>query len=121
MGTVAIVVPLREDAYQEAMALLRHGPPLHPEDGVVERYWAFLSRSEAVLVFEGAGVGRDDAPWQDLSAWSDGARWERCAESPPRLAHILHSWRRVSDLEGVFFGPLPGPGDSEGGDSVERP
>jgi hypothetical protein len=122
MGRLAIIVPLREDAHEEALALLQEGPPLDPQAGEVERYWAFLSRSEAVLVFEGTGIDREDGTlWEDLSGWTNGARWERCAESAPRLAHSVHSWRRPAELEGIFFGPLPGPGDSEGGDTVERP
>lgn len=122
MGRLAIIVPLRDDAFEEALALLQQGPPVDPKDGAVERYWAFLSRSEAVLVFEGTGIDRDDGTlWEDLGSWRDGARWEKCAETTPRLAYGVHSWSRPPDLEGIFFGPLPGPGDSEGGDTLERP
>ena len=120
MGRLAIVVPLREDAHDEALALLRKGPPLDPEGGGIERYWGLLSEAEAVLVFEGPGV-RGGESWRDLSAWRDGARWQRCARHPPRLADGVHAWLRAGDLDGIFFGPLPGPGDSDGGDTVERP
>jgi hypothetical protein len=62
-------------------------------------------------------VRRDDrAPWENVSAWREGSRWERCLESGPRFAEIIHAWERPRKLEGLFFGPLPGPGDSEGGD-----
>ena len=62
-------------------------------------------------------VRRDDrAPWEDVSAWREGSRWERCLESGPRFAEIMHAWEPPGKLEGLFFGPLPGPGDSEGGD-----
>lgn len=122
MGSVAIVVPLREDAFEEVLALLEQGPPLDPTDGAFERYWAFLSRREAVLVFEGTGIDRGDGtPWEDLTSWRDGARWERCAASAPRLANSVDSRWRPPDLDGVFFGPQPGPGDSEGGDTLQRP
>lgn len=117
MGCLLVVVPLRESAHEDALVLLRQGPPLDLETRGVRRYWAFLAGGEAVLVLEGPAVGLSDAaPWRDLSGWRDGARWERCARSPPRLAESIHSWERPPDLEGVFFGPLPGPGDSDGGD-----
>jgi hypothetical protein len=118
MGRLVVVVPLREDAHREALALLRQGPPLDLEAHGVQGYWAFVTGGEAVLVLEGPGIGQSDGgpPWQDLSEWRDGARWQRCAQSLPRLAESIHSWERPQDLEGVFFGPLPGPGDSEGGD-----
>jgi hypothetical protein len=122
MGSMAIVIPLREDAFDEVLALLQQGPPLEPKDGAVDRYWAFMSPREAVLVFEGTGIDGDDgAPWEDLTRWRDGARWDRCAASAPRLANSVHSWWRPPELDGIFFGPQPGPGDSEGGDTVERP
>ena len=122
MGSVAVVVPLRDVAFDEVRALLERGPPLDPQDGAVESYWGFLSRREAVLVFEGAGIDGDDGtPWKDLTRWRDGARWRRCAASAPRGAHNVHSRLRPPDLDGIFFGPQPGPGDSEGGDTLERP
>lgn len=61
MGRLVVIVPLREGAYPEAQALLRQGPPLEPQDGAVERYWAFLSRAEAVLGLRGTG-GRRERP-----------------------------------------------------------
>lgn len=82
-------------------------------------YQAFLSSREAVIVLEGPGVVPDDGhPWDDLTAWKGASRWARCAASAPRIARSVHSWERSEDLEGVFFGPQPGPGDSEGGDTV---
>lgn len=119
VGRLVVVVPLREGAHGDALALLREGPPLELERDGLDRYQAFLSRHEAILVLEGPGVGGIAAPrWGDLSTWRDGARWQRCARSPPRLAESIHSWERAGDLEGIFFGPQPGPGDSEGGDAV---
>jgi hypothetical protein len=117
MSRLVVVVPLRKGGHRDALALLRQGPPLDLEAGGVQRYWAFMTNREAILVLEGPGVERSDgSSWQDLSIWRDGARWERCAQSPPRLSESIHFWERPPDLEGVFFGPLPGPGDSEGGD-----
>jgi hypothetical protein len=117
MGRFVVVVPLREDAHREALALLRQGSPLDLEAGGVERYGAFATNREVILVLEGPGLRDSDRlPWQDPSSWRNGARWQRCASSPPRLAEGIHFWERPRDLEGVFFGPTPGPGDSDGGD-----
>ena len=117
MGRLLLVVPLLEDSHRDASALLRQGPPLNLEASGVERYGAFMTNREAILVLEGTWLGGSDRlPWQDLSSWRNGAAWQRCASAPPRLAEVIHSWERPRDLEGVFFGPLPGPGDSDGGD-----
>lgn len=119
VGRLVVIVPLRKDAFREAKALLRQGPPLDLGNIGVERYQAFVSSREAVLALEGPAVGKSDGPsWDDISTWRNGPRWERCARSAPRLAEGIHAWERATELTGVFFGPLPGPGDSEGGDAV---
>jgi hypothetical protein len=117
MGRLVVLVPLREAAHRDALALLRNGPPLELEEGALDRYWAFLSIHEAILVLEGPGVEGHDG-WRDPSTWRDGSRWKDCARSPPRLLEAVRSWERPPNLVGVFFGPLPGPGDSEGGDAA---
>lgn len=119
MGRLVVVVPLREGAHGDALALLREGPPVDLEGSELERYEAFLSGREAILVLQGPGVGRRDSlRWEDLSAWRNGSGWQRCAQSPPYVAESISSWERAPDLKGVSFGALPGPGDSEGGDAV---
>jgi hypothetical protein len=119
VGRLVVVLPLRQGAAGEARALLRQGPPVDPSRGGLERYAAFVSDREAILVLEGPGVTTgDQAPWEDVSAWREGSRWERCLRSGPRLAEVIHAWERPPELEGLFFGPLPGPGDSEGGDVI---
>ena len=114
MGRMVIVVPLREGAGPEVRTLLREGPPLAVPR--LERYLAFVSSEEAVLLIDGADLGPGDGlPWEDPAAWRDGPRWARCAAATPRAAEGVHGWERPPDLQGVFFGPEPGPGDSEGG------
>jgi hypothetical protein len=119
VGRLVVIVPLRKDAFREVRTLLRQGPPLELGRSGVERYQAFLSAREAILALEGPEVGKSDGPtWDDFSTWRNGPRWERCARSAPRLVGGIHAWERAPELKGVFFGPLPGPGDSEGGDAV---
>lgn len=116
MGQLVVVVPLRGGAATEARALLRQGPPVEPEKGGLHRYAAFVTMREAVLVLEGPGIqAGNGTPWLDVASWKDGPRWEGCVGAPPRLAENIDTWQRVPELTGVFFGPLPGPGDSEGG------
>ena len=112
-----IVVPLRDGAREDVEALLRQGPPV--EVGDLERYAAFVTAQEAVLVLDGPDVGPTDGrPWRDPTAWRDGSRWAGCAAADPRIGEAAHVWTRSPDLQGVFFGPQPGPGDSEGGDPL---
>jgi hypothetical protein len=115
MGRLVVIVPLREGAEGAAVTLLRGGPPFELHIDALDRYAAFLSTREAVLMLEGSGIGEDTVPWGELSRWRDGSAWERCAEGPPRLGELIDSSERPPNLTGVFFGPLPGPGDSEGG------
>jgi hypothetical protein len=91
MGRLVVVVPLREGVREDAVDLLRRGPPLDLEPSKVQSFLSFVTDREAILVLEGPWVGRSDGlPWQELSAWRDGERWKRCAESPPRLGESVH-------------------------------
>jgi hypothetical protein len=118
VGRLCIVLPLRQGRAGEAKALLRQGPPIDPVNGAFERYAAFVSEREAILVLEGPGVGTAQIPWTDVTAWKEGDRWKRCLRAGPRVAEVIHSWKRPPELDGVSFGPSPGPGDSEGGDAI---
>ncbi len=117
MARLVIVVPLREGVRADVEELLREGPPVEVPD--LERYVASLTDAEAVLTVEGPDVGPEDGrPWGATSAWRDATRWERCAAGPPRIGRCVHAWEQTPELEGVFFGPEPGPGDSEGGEPL---
>jgi hypothetical protein len=115
MGRLVIILPLRDGAHRDVVGLLRSGPPFELSAEGLERFGAYVSTREAVLVLEGAEVGKDAVPWKDLAQWRDSPAWQRCAEAPPRLADLVASSERPPELAGLFFGPLPGPGDSEGG------
>jgi hypothetical protein len=118
MGRLVIVLPLRDGAHRDALDLLGGGPPFELSSEGLERFRAYVSAREAVLVLEGSEVGKDVNPWNDLAQWRDGPAWQCCAEAPPRLAELVASSERPPDMPGLFFGPLPGPGDSEGGDAA---
>ena len=116
MGRLLVVVSLRPGTSAEVASLLRQGPPLPVGDGGLDRCSAFVSPREAVFLFEGPGVSPALEPaWSDVSRWTDGDRWRGLVDGPPRVAESIMSWQRAPDMEGFFFGPLPGPGDSEGG------
>jgi hypothetical protein len=73
MGRLVIIVPLREGAHRDAFALLRGEPPFEVQIDALDRYGAFLSTGEAVLLLEGPGVGEDTVPWRELSRWQNGS------------------------------------------------
>jgi hypothetical protein len=112
MGRLAVIVPLRSGVSDEVLELLRDGPPVHVER--LARFYGFITPGEAILCFEGPAAATEDPVWRDLVAWRLGDRWERSAAGPARVAEGAGSWERAPDMEGFFFGPLPGPGDSEG-------
>jgi hypothetical protein len=106
---LAIVVPIRLDAHDEVRRLLEAGPrPFDPEEAPeLDRCEAFLTKEEAILIFEseqGANALRQA-----------GAPWEELVAGPPRIAVAVYSWERPEEA-GLSFLPTPGPGDSDGGD-----
>jgi hypothetical protein len=112
VGRLVLVVELRDP--EGAAALLRHGPPFPIRRGDLDRCWAFLSEEQVVLLLEGPGIRAEDPNCRDLERWENGAKW-RSISGPARVAESAGSWEQAPDMEGFFFGPDPGPGDSEGG------
>ena len=84
--------------------LLAGAGPRDPAGHGLERHEVFVAADLVVFVFEGAQSG--DAVRRLL---------------PPELAETacvaeqVFSWERPIELDGVAYGPQPGPGDSDGG------
>lgn len=115
-GRLVVLLPLKEGAREQAKALLAHGPPFDPVAVGLERHHVFLTDREAVFVFEAASIEDVERLGSEPGLWSGAARWQELIAGPPRLAEDAYSWVRPRSGDEVFYGPTPGPGDSEGGD-----
>jgi hypothetical protein len=113
---LALLLPLKEGSRERAKALLERGPPFDPEAVGLERHHVFLTEQEAIFVFEASSIDEVERLGSDPSLWSAAAGWKELVAGPPRLAEDAYSWVRPSSSDEVFFGPTPGPGDSDGGD-----
>jgi hypothetical protein len=117
MSRLVLVAPLQPGAKERARALLAAGPPYDLEHTRFDRHHVFLSDREAVFVFEAPGAAATlEVPAEDPVLWNAAAAWSECLAERPRVAAPAFAWERAVAVEGVFFGPTPGPGDSEGGD-----
>jgi hypothetical protein len=105
MKRLMIVARLRDDAYDEAEALLREGPPFDPEQLGLERHAAYLTAGEVVFVFEATEV-----EWivndlvDDPTVAALFAPWQKLIEGTPRLAHERFYWSRADDKLGLGLG-----------------
>jgi hypothetical protein len=105
MKRLMIVARLREDAHDEAEALLGAGPPFDPEQVGLERHSAYLTAGEIVFVFEGPEV-----EWvvneliDDPKIASFMSPWANLVEGTPRLAHERFHWSRADAKLGVGLG-----------------
>lgn len=117
MSELVLVVPLREGAYEQALALLREGPPFELEETDWGRHRVYATNREIVFVFESrAPDARLRLPAEDPSLWKVARKWQRVMAGGPRKAQTAFSWSRREEGEGVSYEATPGPGDSEGGD-----
>ncbi len=116
MSRLVVVVPLEEGAQDRARELLRNGPPFDPQAAGLERHHVFLTDNEAIFVFEADAPDAVEQLAADESLWEAVAGWTDLVGGSPLLAEDVYSWIRPLQPEEVFFGPTPGPGDSEGGD-----
>lgn len=100
MSTIAVVVPLRPGARDEARRLLESGPPFDLSAAALRSHDVYLTDYEAVFVFEGSAARAAlEALIGEASVWKAGLAWRGLLDGRPRLAEPAFAWRR----------PEPGP------------
>ncbi len=117
VSELVIIVPLKEGAYEDALALLRERPPFEVEESDFARHRVYATKREFVFVFESperSATLRLHA--EDPSLWEFAREWRKLTAGRPRKAQTAFAWERSEDAEGVSYAPTPGPGDSDGGD-----
>jgi hypothetical protein len=106
-----VTARLKPGVAAEALALLREGPPFELEGSGLDRHMAFVGDDELVLVFEG------ERAEEKTGQFLEGAGpLGELIQGEPSLWREVFSWERPPQLEGLTFGPDPGPGDSDGGE-----
>jgi hypothetical protein len=117
MSRLVVVVPLKEGTRERAAELLRGGQPLDLEETQYDRHYVFLTDREVVFFFEADGPGRTlQLSAEDPALWRAAVAWRECMAGRPRVAATAFTWVRTTETEGVYFEPIPGPGNSDGGD-----
>jgi hypothetical protein len=121
MGRAALIASLKEGAATEVERELRSRSPFLSWIDA-ERHASFVTSQEVVFVFEGGeSTARQVSKLEDLATWANSAHWADWVMGRPRSAAPVFWFERGRDMEGVFFGPTPGPGYSEGGDLILPP
>jgi hypothetical protein len=111
-----ITVRIRRGSSETVREILREGPPFDLSETSLERHSVFLTGDELAFLFEGHHA--EDEAGRLLSrpdVFGQASRLATHFAGRPRLPQEVFSWSRPERLDGVDFGPLPGPGDSEGG------
>jgi len=103
-----VSVRLRRGAGKKVREILREGPPFELEDTSLERHFVFLCGDELVFLFEG------DRADEEAQRLLKDPRVLGYVSGRPRVPEEVFAWERPEALEGLSFGPLPGPGDSDG-------
>lgn len=116
--TLAVVLPIREDTREQALALLAGGPPFDPARAGLDRHEVFVTDRELVFLFESAGgTATLERLLSRPELWRAALSWRNVIAAPPRIAELGYSWTdEGTPTNGISFGPMPGPGDSDGGD-----
>jgi hypothetical protein len=115
---LAIVLPLKQGAWEKVRALLEVGPPFDPSaiQGL-DRHEVFLTATEVVFLFESSrGTDALAAFLSRPEICQAASAWHEHLEGPPRIAEDVYSWSRVERDGDAYYLPTPGPGDSDGGD-----
>lgn len=126
MEIAGVSVSLRPGSVLEVRELLRRGPPVELDEPALDREWAFVVGEELLVLLEGDAADRIARSLTAESGPGIGdSELGRHVAGAPRLLSAPFVWTDSTtatgnDLEGrspagVSFGPLPGPGHSEGG------
>ena len=96
MPQLVVVVPLKQDAYEEAKSLLAGGPPLELDDTDFVHHEVHLTRREVVFVFTTPGEipATLHVRADDLSFWRAAKAWQPLIDGKPRKAETAFSWSR---------------------------
>jgi len=114
---LALVVPLKADAFDAVRDLLAEGPPFDPEQVPgLDRHEVFLSHDEAVFVFDSGASADALALLAEPDFLRTAITWREHIAGPPRVAEDVYSWTRIEESPELSYLPTPGPGDSDGGD-----
>ena len=90
-----VVVPLRKGAHDEARRLVEHGPPFDLEGTRFESHAVYLTREEAVFVFDAPGAPATlELAAENPRLWRAAAEWQKLMDGRPRTADTVYTWRR---------------------------
>ena len=111
-----ITARIRRGSADAVRKILAEGPPYDLAETGLERHRVFLAGNELVFLFEGPHAEEEAARLlRRPDVLGQAGRLGVHLAGAPRTPEEVFSWVRPEALEGVDFGPLPGPGDSEGG------
>jgi len=113
MGRTLVIMPVAADARTAALLRTR-ALAVDPARWGADRCEIALSERELLVLLEGERVGPGGDLNRRVASWEG---WVDLLTGPPRTGEWVRSWSGGGELAGVFYGPLPGPGDSEGGGS----
>jgi hypothetical protein len=111
-----VTVQLARGAEKKVREILREGPPFDLEGSSLERHFVFVASDELVFLFEGDGADEEaERLLKDPRVLGEAGRIRAYLAGKPRVPEEVFGWERPESLDGLSFGPEPGPGDSEGG------
>ena len=95
MSRVAVVVPLRLGALEDARALIDSGPPFALDETLLDAHAIFLTDAEAVFVFEGSQAREViEAIVGEADVWEAATAWRPLLAGKPRVAEPAFAWHR---------------------------
>jgi hypothetical protein len=117
MPQLLVSARLKEGVGRKALELLEGGPAIDLEDSAFERHAVFIGDERLMFVFENWHPGEDIGHLlrSPRAVWG-AARLDQLLEGDLTLHREAFAWERPEPLEGLAFGPDPGPGDSDGGE-----
>jgi hypothetical protein len=117
LNSLLVTARVRPASVPVLRAALERGQLLRPDEPGPGSHEAFLAEDQLLLLLTGPEAEADATRLLEADPAGIGALATHL-DGPARLWTETFAGERGPPLDGVAFGPLPGPGNSEGGPAV---
>jgi hypothetical protein len=101
---LAVVVPIRPGAREDARRLLRGGAPFDPGAAGLERHSVLLGEREAIFLFEAETPDAIECLFGRLDLWEAAEAWKDVVAGPAYVTELVYEWERPpARIHGLGF------------------
>ena len=101
---LAVVVPIKDGAREDAKSLLQRGAPFDPEAAGLDRHTVLLGDREVVFLFEAETPESIERLFGRSDLWEAAEAWKDVVSGPACVTEVVYEWERPpARIHGLGF------------------